>query len=142
MRKDKYLLIIFGSSGEGLPGETWPAKTWKKGGQEFPGAGERGRKFFPILLRKDRIRFLKWEQNQSLMCSQGVGLFIAHLSIAMLTTEEVLEELRRVGVKDRISLRAYLKDFEDYMMTYYGVKILDRKKKLPLLPARKRPPAT
>lgn len=76
------------------------------------------------------------------MCSQGVGLFIAHLSIAMLTTEEVLEELRRVGVKDRISLRAYLKDFEDYMMTYYGVKILDRKKKLPLLPARKRPPAT
>jgi len=47
----------------------------------------------------------------------------------MLTTKEVLEELRRVGVKDRISLRAYLKDFEAYMITHYGVKILDTKKK-------------
>ena len=53
-----------------------------------------------------------------------------------------MEELRRIGVKDQLSLRAYLEDFEDYMMTHYGVKILDRKKKLPGLPARKRPPAT
>ena len=52
-----------------------------------------------------------------------------------------MEELKRVGVKDQISLRAYLRDFEDYMMTYYGVKILDRKKKLPLLPTQKEPPA-
>jgi len=64
------------------------------------------------------------------MCSPGIGLFIAHLSIAMLTTKEVLEELRRIGVKDRISLRAYLKDFEDYMMRHYGVKILGRKMKI------------
>ncbi len=59
----------------------------------------------------------------------------------MLTTEEVLEELRRIGVNDRLSLRAYLKDFEDYMMTHYGVKILDRKMNLPVLPAQKKPPA-
>jgi hypothetical protein len=71
------------------------------------------------------------------MCSPGVGLFIANLSIAMLTTKEVLEELRRIGVRDRISLRAYLKDFEDYMMTHYGEKILDRKKKLPVFPDQK-----
>jgi hypothetical protein len=71
------------------------------------------------------------------MCSPGVGLFIANLSIAMLTTKEVLEELRRIGVRDRISLRAYLKDFEDYMMTHYGEKILDRKKKLPGFPDQK-----
>jgi hypothetical protein len=63
------------------------------------------------------------------MCSADVGLFIAHLSIAMLTTEEILEELKRVGVKDRISLRAHLKDFEDYLMTHYGIKILDAKNK-------------
>ena len=49
--------------------------------------------------------------------------------IAMLTTKEVLEELRRVGVRDRISLRAYLKDFEDYMMTHHGVRILTTKRK-------------
>ena len=61
------------------------------------------------------------------MCSLGVGLFIAHLSIAMLTTKEVLEELRRVGVKDRVALRAYLEDFENYMMTHYGLKIVGKK---------------
>jgi len=75
------------------------------------------------------------------MCSPGVGLFIAHLSFAMLTTEEVLEELKRIGVNDRLSLRAYLKDFEDYMMTHYGAKILDGKMNLPVLPAQKEPPA-
>jgi len=64
------------------------------------------------------------------MCSPDIGLFIAYLSIAMLTAKEVLEELRRIGVKDRISLRAYLKDFENYMMTHYGVKILDGKMKI------------
>ena len=64
------------------------------------------------------------------MCQRGVGLLIAHFLIAMLTKNEVLKELRRVGVKDRISLRAYLKDFEDYMMRHYGVKILDRKMKI------------
>jgi hypothetical protein len=59
----------------------------------------------------------------------GSGPFIAHSLIAMLTTKEVLEELRRIGVKDRFSLRAYLKDFEDYMMIHYGIRILDTKKK-------------
>ena len=42
------------------------------------------------------------EQNQSLICSPGVGLFIAHLSIAMLTTKEVLEELAPELLKTRI----------------------------------------
>jgi hypothetical protein len=76
------------------------------------------------------------------MRSLGAGPFIAHLSIAMLTTKEVLEELRRVGVKDRISLRAYLEDFDDYMKTHYGVKILDTKKKSGTLRPQKHHPAT
>jgi len=59
----------------------------------------------------------------------------------MLTTTEVLEELKRVGVKDRISLRAYLKDFEDYMIAHYGVKILDTKKKSGTLRPQKHHPA-
>jgi hypothetical protein len=71
------------------------------------------------------------------MYSLGAGLFIAHLSIAMLTTKEVLEELRRIGVKDRIALRAYLKDFENYMMTHYGLRIGDTQEKLGGLPPRK-----
>jgi hypothetical protein len=62
-------------------------------------------------------------------------------SIVMLTTREVLEELRRVGVKDRISLRAYLKEFEDYMITHYGVKILDTKRKSVTPPPQKHHPA-
>ena len=94
-------------------------------------------KIFPYFIKERLDPFSESEQNQSFMCSTGVGLFIAHLLIAMLTTKEVLEELRRMGVKDRISLRAYLKDFDDYMMTHYGIKILDRKKKLPVLPAQK-----
>jgi len=63
------------------------------------------------------------------MLQWGDGSFIAYSSIVMLTTTDVLEELKRVGVKDRISLRAYLKDFEDYMITHYGLKIVDTKKK-------------
>jgi len=59
----------------------------------------------------------------------------------MLTTTEVMEELKRVGVKDRISLRAYLKDFEDYMIAHYGVKILDTKKKSGTLRPQKHHPA-
>jgi len=58
----------------------------------------------------------------------------------MLTTTEVMEELKRVGVKDRISLRAYLKDFEDYMIAHYGVKILDTKKKSGTLRPQKHHP--
>ena len=75
------------------------------------------------------------------MRSLGAGPFIAHLSIAMLTTKEVLEELRRIGVKDQIALRAYLKDFENYMMTHYGLRIGDTQEKLGVLPAQKELPA-
>ena len=71
------------------------------------------------------------------MLTPDAGPVIALLSIAMLTTKEVLEELRRVGVRDRISLRAYLKDFEDYMMTHHGVKILTMKRK-PGTPPKRR----
>lgn len=46
----------------------------------------------------------------------------------MLTRNEVLKELRRMGVKDRRLLRVYLKDFENYMISYYGLKIVDKKK--------------
>ena len=48
-----------------------------------------------------------------------------------------MEELRRVGVRDRISLKAYLKDFEDYMLAHYGVKILTTKRK-PHTPTKKK----
>jgi len=71
------------------------------------------------------------------MCQRGVGLLIAHFLIAMLTKNEVLKELRRVGVKDRILLKAYLKDFENYMITHYGLRIGDRQEKLGVLPPQK-----
>ena len=75
------------------------------------------------------------------MCWLGVGPYIALSLIAMLTKNEVLKELRRVGVKDRIQLGAFLKDFENYMMTHYGLRIGDRQEKWRALPPRKHRPA-
>lgn len=60
--------------------------------------------------------------------------------IAMLTKYEVLKELRRIGVKDRYSLAVYLRDFENYMITHYGLKIVDTEKKLDASPGQNHHP--
>jgi hypothetical protein len=41
----------------------------------------------------------------------------------MLTRREVLNELRRIGIKDPPLLKEYLEDFEHYLETSYGLKI-------------------
>ena len=41
----------------------------------------------------------------------------------MLTRREVLNELRRIGIKEPSLLKAYLEDFEHYMEISYGLKI-------------------
>ena len=41
----------------------------------------------------------------------------------MLTRQEILRELRRIGVKEPSLLKKYLKDFEHYMEISYGLKI-------------------
>ncbi len=41
----------------------------------------------------------------------------------MLTRREVLNELRRIGIKEPSLLREYLEDFEHYMEVSYGLKI-------------------
>ena len=42
----------------------------------------------------------------------------------MLTRHEVLDELRRIGVKDHSRLKECLEDFEYYMQKNYGLKIV------------------
>lgn len=58
---------------------------------------------------------------------------------AMLTRHEVLMELKRMGVKEPSLLKSYLRDFEDYMSTHYGLKIVKRKKRSNELPKDKSP---
>jgi hypothetical protein len=47
----------------------------------------------------------------------------------MLTRYEILKELRRMGVKETSLLKAYLRDFENYIGTHYGLKIVKTKRK-------------
>ena len=45
----------------------------------------------------------------------------------MLTRQEILRELRRIGVKEPSMLKTYLKDFEHYMEINYGSEFGMRK---------------
>jgi hypothetical protein len=47
----------------------------------------------------------------------------------MLTRREVLIQLKRMGANKQSSLKAYLRDFEKYLLQNYGLK-LDKKKKI------------
>jgi hypothetical protein len=41
----------------------------------------------------------------------------------MLTRQEILRELRRIGVKEPSMLKTYLQDFEHYMELNYGSEL-------------------
>ncbi len=41
----------------------------------------------------------------------------------MLTRREVLNELRRIGIKEQSLLKEYLEDFEHYLEMSHGLKI-------------------
>jgi hypothetical protein len=46
----------------------------------------------------------------------------------MLTRREVLIQLKRMGAEKPSSLKAYLKDFENYMAVNYGLIVVKTKK--------------
>ncbi len=46
----------------------------------------------------------------------------------MLTKDEVLTELKRLGVKETLRLELYLKDFEQYLESNHGLKLIDLKR--------------
>lgn len=48
----------------------------------------------------------------------------------MLTRREVLIQLQRLGTKKQSYLKTYLRDFESYMATNYGLKVIKTKKKI------------
>ena len=48
---------------------------------------------------------------------------MSYFTTAMLTRREVLNELRRIGIKEPSLLKEYLEDFEHYMETTNGLKI-------------------
>jgi hypothetical protein len=41
----------------------------------------------------------------------------------MLTKREILDELRRIGIKEPSLLEKYLEDIKDYLEKNYGIKI-------------------
>ncbi len=47
----------------------------------------------------------------------------------MLTEREILNELRRIGIKDPSSLKNYSREFEQYMAVNYAMKIIKERKK-------------
>jgi len=50
--------------------------------------------------------------------------------IVMLTRRDILNELKRMGVRKPSLLKNYLRDFERYIGTYYDFKISKSKKTL------------
>lgn len=59
-----------------------------------------------------------------------MACFLRKYEIVMLTRYEILKELRRMGVKEPSLLKAYLRDFENYIGNHYGLKIVKTKKKM------------
>ena len=47
----------------------------------------------------------------------------------MLTGREILNELRRIGIKDPSSLKNYSREFEEYIAVNYAMKIIKERKK-------------
>ncbi len=45
----------------------------------------------------------------------------------MLTRDEVVDELRRIGIKEPSVLKKYLEDFEHYMRVFHGLTIATTK---------------
>ncbi len=52
----------------------------------------------------------------------------------MLSRRDILIELKKLGVKEPSLLKAYLRDFEEYMKKNYGLEIIKKK------PRREREP--
>jgi len=44
----------------------------------------------------------------------------------MLSRREILIQLRKLGVKEQSLLKAYLRDFEQYMKENYGLEIIKK----------------
>ena len=59
--------------------------------------------------------------------------------MAMMTRRDVLDQLKRVGIKDLSLLKRSCRDFENYMAVNYDYEILKKKRILtpPALPPKK-----
>jgi hypothetical protein len=65
------------------------------------------------------------------MALAGNGSFFAFNGITMVSRREVLMQLKRMGTKRQSTLKAYLRDFEKYMVIRYGLIVVKTKKKKP-----------
>ena len=54
------------------------------------------------------------------------GSSLAFYMIIMLSRREILMQLRRLGVNEQSLLKAYLRDFEQYMKKNYGLEIIKK----------------
>jgi hypothetical protein len=60
--------------------------------------------------------------------------------MAMLTQREILNELRRLGIKEPSLLKAYFEEFEHYMEINYGLRVAKANEKLEDVPDLDSPP--
>jgi hypothetical protein len=96
--------------------------------KNFLGMVKGGENFSPFLKEGWELNFISYNKIEMLYVSSKLAYLLLIYLIAMLTKYEVLKELRRIGVKDPYLLGIYLRDFENYMITHYGLKIVDTKK--------------
>jgi hypothetical protein len=82
-------------------------------------------------INKNKIKFLSY-------CKDLASVLLI-LKGDMLTRSDVLKELRRIGVKEPGLLKAYLRDFENYMAFHYDLKIIKSKKKVVDIPKQNPP---
>ena len=65
-----------------------------------------------------------WKYDLS--CFKNFGPGFAFYVVIMLSRREILIQLRRLGVKEQSLLKAYLRDFEQYMKKNYGMEIIKK----------------
>ena len=65
-----------------------------------------------------------------------MAYILHHLMIVMLTRRDILNELKRMGVKKPSLLKSYLRDFEKYIGTYYSFEVSKTKKRLDRQPSQ------
>jgi hypothetical protein len=109
-------------------------------GQEFPRIlGQKWKTFSTFLWKGLMGNPININKIIFLWYRKGLASVLLILQGDMLTRSDVLKELRRIGVKEPGLLKAYLRDFENYMAFHYDLKIIKNKKKVVDIPKQNPP---
>ncbi len=53
---------------------------------------------------------------------------VLHIYLIMLSRREILEQLKKLGVRSQSLLKAYVRDFERYMKENYGLEVAKKRR--------------